>query len=128
MKRPRCPLPPCAQGNPAPAAAAAAQARGERIAVDDFGPGDSLPDDQNAAVLLQVAGRGVKQTPGQEEWSDNFAGSLPLSANDLTMMRGVVAANATSLMQARQARSRPRADYGVRMRSPVYSVTLPYLN
>ena len=69
-----------------------------------------------------------KLTPAQDTWHDDFPGGLPLSANDLATLRAIVAANATPLAQARQARALPHADYGVRIRSPAYGVLLRHVN
>src|SRR5437667_1515966 len=105
----------------------AAHARGEKILVEDYAshPAD---DAENAAVALKAAAKAVVLTPPQEQWEDDFDARYAPSANDIAMMRAIVAGNRAALAKLRAARSMPVADFGVHVRSPAVNALLPHIN
>src|SRR5207244_3365908 len=105
---------------------AAAHARGEPIFLADFVT-PAVADSENAALLLDSAGRKIRFTKEQNEWEASQR-SGPLSPEDLRIIESILRDNAESLKLAREARSRSKFDWGVHPRSPFMNMLLPWLN
>lgn len=94
----------------------AAHAAGEPILPEDFAPA-TIPDPANAAVTLQHAANAIV-TDANSDWMDTkWNGDL--SPATLARIDRIAANNATALQLARHAKSQPRADWGLVVRSPV---------
>ena len=109
------------------AAISAAHARGEKILVADYAPGDPIPDEQNAAFYFGRALNGIKFSK-TEEWAIGNAGSLPLREDIFNTVGQALDSHPQVLADLRAARSAPRVDWGLRIASPMWSVLLPHLN
>lgn len=106
----------------------AAHARGELATMADFNAVDALPDDENAAKLLIAAANGISYNPAQQNFDDRFDTDVALADADRALLSGMVTANTKSLQLAQQAAALRRADWGVRLKSPLLSVLLPHMN
>src|SRR5688500_8595787 len=109
------------------AAIAAAHARGEKILVADYAPGDSIPDEQNAAYYYGRALKGIKFSK-TEEWAIGNAGSLPLREDIFETLGEALDSHPQVLADLRAARGAPKVDWGLKVASPMWSVLLPHLN
>lgn len=102
-------------------------AAGEPIYPEDFDP-EPVPDELNAAKLLQEAERALNLTLDQSVLISDLSGD-PWSANEhLDEMAQVVSANAEILDLLRRARDLPGADWGIRIRSPALNTMMPILS
>ena len=109
------------------AAISAAHARGERILVADYAPGDPIPDEQNAAFYFGRALKAIKFTK-TEEWAIGNAGSLPLREDIFETLGEALSSHPQVLADLRAARGAPKVDWGLKVASPMWSVLLPHLN
>ena len=109
------------------AAISAAHARGERILVADYASGDPIPDEQNAAFYFGRALKAIKFSK-TEEWAIGNAGSLPLREDIFETLSEALASHQQVLADLRAARGAPKADWGIKVASPMWSVLLPHLN
>jgi hypothetical protein len=108
-------------------AIAAAHARGEKILVVDYAPGDPIPDEQNAAFYFGRALKAIKFSK-TEEWAIGNAGSLPLREDIFDTLGEALRSHQQVLADLRAARAAPKADWGIKVASPMWSVLLPHLN
>jgi hypothetical protein len=104
----------------------AARARGEPMLAEDFAP-PQVPPGQDANALFQRAWGGVTLTQQQHDFTYDFPGVLPLNAQEVTLLEGMLQANAAPLADARAARARARRDAGTVLRGPLPLVMLPQL-
>lgn len=105
----------------------AAHARGEPILPEDFTP-QSIPEGQNAAVTLQLAAAAIVRDPNSDAM-DNDSLSGPFTPLEVNRTDAVAANNGRALRLVRQARSQPRADWGLVFHSPIPpNYSLRYLN
>ena len=107
------------------AVVAAAHARGEPAATDDFtDPAVPVVDAAapDAATLLRSAGNAVALTRPELDWLDQWSPGLTLNAADRTTRAQLLAANAGSLTLARQAVDAPAAHWQVRLPRPAVAV------
>src|SRR5687768_13457506 len=75
-------------------AIAARRAKGEPVTPDDFQP-PPLADADNAAVYLRRAEEAIRMTERQEKFfHERFANHVPLTPQEQSLMRDLVAANA----------------------------------
>ena len=107
------------------------RAAGEPIDLEDFDPAP-VPDAENAALTLMRAAAAMKLTTDQRKMSWIFpttrpSGFGPEPRPSRQAVEKVLRANAAALSLAREARSQPRADWGMRMRRPVCMMPLPDL-
>lgn len=107
---------------------AAAHARGEPVLMEDFNRAERLADEENAAVLLQTAAWSINYNPAQTDFDNRFDWDLALTDADRALQAGIVIANTKALQLARQAVALPRADWNIRLTSPLPAVLLPHLN
>ncbi|MBU0639817.1 MAG: hypothetical protein KKB50_13195 [Planctomycetes bacterium] len=105
---------------------AAYRAAGQPVLLADFDR-PPVPDEQNAVALLNQAQAALVRAPqGCLDFAD-IATCPPLCAAYLEQARAIVAANQPALDLVRAARSRPQADWGLRLSTPVINVLLPML-
>lgn len=95
----------------------AAHARGEPILPQDFAPA-TIPDTENAAVTLQQAADAIV-TDTNSDWMDSLKWNGEMTPAVIARTDRIAVNNATALRLARRARSQPRADWGLAIRSPV---------
>src|ERR1700722_5746703 len=109
---------------------AAAQARGELVLIDDFAdPSADHPSDaQNAAVQYTAAGAAINYNAAQTAFDNRFSSDTALSDSDRKILDGLIAANARTISLCRTAADLPRANWGLKLHSPVVNVLLPALN
>ena len=106
---------------------AESHAAGRKVLLADLGD-ETIPDGENAAVLLLRAAGSLKVPMQLKEWDAQFQSTLPLSSEDLENLRVYREANASAFADARSARSHPRVDWRLRLRSPVMNTLLPHLS
>lgn len=106
------------------------KSRGEPVTVDDLNPPADIPVSDNAALpLLQAAGMiNPNSGSGPSNSQVTFPTAWPFDATWDQMAGQAVAAHANLFPLVRQARSRTRADFGIRAKTPGVSVLLPQLN
>src|SRR5687768_13403811 len=109
------------------AAISAAHARGERILVADYALSEPIPDEQNAAFYFSRALKAIKFSK-TEEWAIGNAGSLPLREDIFETLGEALGSHPHVLADLRAARGAPKADWGIKVASPMWSVLLPHLN
>ncbi len=94
-------------------------AAGEPIYPEDFDPKEKVPDDQNAAKLYQAAQDALILTPEQISAMGEMRSDAATVRRHPGLVRSIVEGNPQALELARRARHFPRADWGLRYRSPV---------
>jgi hypothetical protein len=109
------------------AAIAAAHARGEKILLADFKTDRSLPDERNAATYYNRAAKALNLN-STEEWAVDNAEYLRDRPDIAAVVQQVLKDHAAPLADIRRAREAGRADWGVNIVSPMWSVLLPHLN
>jgi hypothetical protein len=109
------------------AAITAAHARGEKIVLADYAKNYSLPDSRNAAIYLRQAEKSLKLSLA-EDWAVDNASALPLRPDISAVLDQLLKNNAAALADIRRAREVGKADWGVNIVSPMWSVLLPHLN
>jgi len=105
------------------------RAAGEPIEPADFVV-TGVADADNAAFDLRAAAAMLDQ-PGDAAWAafeKLIDPALPLRDDEVTAIRGVVAAHAPALALVTAARSKPAVDWKIRITTPVFAVLLPDLN
>ncbi len=100
---------------------------GQMVLADDFNNQPTIPDDENAAVLLKQA-MAVTFNAAQDDFDNNINWSLKLTDHQRAVLASFSADFAPKLQFARQARQRHRADWKQTYRSPLIGVMLPSLN
>jgi hypothetical protein len=103
------------------------RAAGQPVTLEDF-QFPPVPDDDNAAKLLQDAAAAIVTPGGLGVSLDDVFGDIRLVEEHADEVGKLVEANADALRRARQARSRPGTDWKLGMRSPVINVILPDLS
>ena len=98
------------------------RAAGEPIDLEDFDP-TPVPDDQNAYLAFVDAAAGVSIERGEEDEDDPLIYPYQV-AGMLDRAKEIIEANAGPLELARHARTLPRVDTGMRMRSPAITLLL----
>jgi hypothetical protein len=100
-------------------------AAGEPIYPQDFDPKEVVPKADNAVLIYKDAAGSLTLTwPDRGFLSELIEGAKDVGAN-LPRLRGLVAIDQRSLDLVRQARSRNRAEWGARMRTPMLNYLLP---
>jgi hypothetical protein len=105
------------------AAIAMYRAAGEPVLVKDFVM-ETVPDDENAAPLLEKAAADVVAKVGKVYMGD-FLADPQFARDHAQELHDLLAANEAVLALYHEACSRPRADWGVVLASPMYNVTWP---
>jgi hypothetical protein len=93
-------------------------AAGEPIYPEDFDPPEPVPDDENAAHFLLDAEIALDLTQEDEELIGTVIEDRLELYQRLDEVHRLVERNLEALRLVRQARSRMRADWGLRVRSP----------
>jgi hypothetical protein len=104
-----------------------AHAKGQKIVVADYQMKVFLSDDRNAAFYYKRAHQTLKTTKA-EEWAIDNAQRLPLRQDVFDTIGAALKTNKPFLADVREARRHARADWGVNIVSPMWSVLLPHLN
>jgi hypothetical protein len=102
-------------------------AAGEPIYPEDFDPPEPVPDDENAAKLLLDAEVALNLTQDDESLITAVLDDRLFLEERVDEIRPIVEKNAPAFNLVHQARSRTRADWGLRFRTPVISAMLPAL-
>ena len=103
-------------------------AAGEPIYPQDFNPEEPIPDDRNAAKSLMDAAAAIALTPDQKQLVTDVINRRVDAGAHLDDLKRTVGANAAALALAREARSRPDVDWGIRIVSPAMNTLLPHLS
>ncbi|MGD8452488.1 MAG: hypothetical protein PVJ57_11765 [Phycisphaerae bacterium] len=108
------------------AAIAKYRAAGQPVLIEDFAT-EPVPDDENAALWFQRAAAAVVETKGPVELRD-WPTIRQLARNHPQELQDLLAANEVVLADFRDGCARPRADWGVVLKSPLIDVLLPSLS
>ena len=106
------------------------RAAGEPLDPEDFDPAP-VPDGENAALTLQRAAAAMSLKT--DKWGSRGIYSAgdwgtPQTRPSRRTVEGVLRANAEALALVRVARSKPRVDWGIRLRRPVFAAMIPELS
>ncbi|MCH7873233.1 MAG: hypothetical protein IID33_16175, partial [Planctomycetes bacterium] len=102
--------------------------RGEPLLVDDFNPASDIPDEENAAILYEKASAAlVEAKAGTLSLADFCTDPRVFDAYPQDA-RALVELNTESLRLLREARSRGKVDWNVRLTSPLINFMLPNLS
>ena len=99
----------------------------EPIYPEDFDQ-EAVPDDENAAKMLDDAVAALNLTTEQDELIDTVLDDFSLLDQHIDELRVLVEANARTLGLIRAARDAPGVDWGMRIRTPAISFLLPNLS
>ena len=102
-------------------------AAGEPIYPEDFDSKETIPDEDNAAKMLQDAEAAINLTPDQSAWLGQRPFAVSMVSRDLQITRTVLESNAEVYRLVRRARDLPMADWGIRLRTPAINFLMPTL-
>ncbi len=102
-------------------------AAGEPIYPQDFNPKEPVPDNRNAAKSLMDAAAALTLTTDQEQLIvDIIDRNVGVQAH-VDDIKNLIKANTAVFSLAREARSKPDVDWGVRIATPAVNTFLPRL-
>lgn len=102
-------------------------AAGEPAAIKEYRPVE-LPESRNAAPVYVRAANAVTSTVESPSISaEQFDGRLPYQPQWMEMARKAIEANGQAIGLARDARTRPDADWGIQIASPPMLTRQPWL-
>jgi len=97
---------------------------GQTVTLEDF-QDKPIPDDQNAAIDLRAAAAAITLADEQKEFRDDFEQPyLPLTDQQLAILRAIVQSNSNALRLARAARGKPGLAWNLKLQSPVINSNL----
>ncbi len=97
-------------------------AAGEPIYPEDFDPKEEIPDDQNAAKLLEAAATALSFIDDDQNMVQGIRSGPQALAESLDKLANLYNNNLAALSLVKRARSAPQADWQVRVRTPVVSM------
>lgn len=105
------------------------EAAGEPIEPEDFDPKDVIRDGENAVRLLEQAEAALPTRTARTEWMiESGCRDRATWEQHRAEIARVIAANAPVIEKTHEARSRGKVDWGLRMRSPMWTALLTNLS
>jgi len=97
---------------------------GQPVTLEDF-QDKPIPDDQNAAIDLRAAAAAITLTDEQKDFLNKLDQPyLPLTDQQLAILRAIVQSNPNALRLARVARGKPGLAWNLKLQSPVINRNL----
>jgi hypothetical protein len=103
-------------------------AAGEPIYPQDFDPKEVVPNVDNAARAYIAAGSALVLSATDQDFVYDCVDDKETVSTNLPKLRSLVEINQEALRLVRQASALTRADWGVRMRTPMINTLLPNLS